>query len=199
MKKITALILLVSILCAAGCGSNGDTTETTGETTTENTTAEEKILSPDIPSDLTLNGETITILYRDGMKDEFWTEEQNGDIVNDAVYNRNATVESKLDCKLEYIPNVSTDWNGGYQSVISQSVLAGDESYDIISGPSFHIPTLIVDGYLSNLNGMKYLDFGKPWWAQSLLETTAFGDKIYLVSGDISMGLIRYLNCTYYI
>ena len=198
MKKITALILLVSILCAAGCGSNGDTTETTGETTTETTTAEEKILSPDIPSDLTLNGETITILYRDGMKDEFWTEEQNGDIVNDAVYNRNATVESKLDCKLEYIPNVSTDWNGGYQSVISQSVLAGDESYDIISGPSFHIPTLIVDGYLSNLNGMKYLDFGKPWWAQSLLETTAFGDKIYLVSGDISMGLIRYLHCTYY-
>lgn len=198
MKKITALILITSILCAVGCGSNGDTIETTGEITTETTTAEEKILAPDIPSDLTLNGETITILYRDGMKDEFWTEEYNGDIVNDAVYNRNAAVESKLDCKLEYIPNVSTDFNGGYQSVISQSVLAGDESYDIISGPSFHIPTLIVDGYLSNLNGMKYLDFGKPWWAQSLLETTAFGDKIYLVSGDISMGLIRYLHCTYY-
>lgn len=96
------------------------------------------------------------------------------------------------------IANPSTDFNGGYQTLISQSILADDESYDIISGPSFHIPTLIVDGYLYNLAEINYLDFDKPWWAQSLLETTAFGDKIFLVSGDISMGLIRYLHCTYY-
>ena len=200
MKRyIACAIMCAMLLSTASCGdAQGQTDVTTpsGAETTENTA--DTAVKPDIPSDLTLGGETITILYRDGMKDEFWTEEQTGDVVNDAVFNRNAAVESALDCKLEYIPNVSTNWDGGYQAVISQSVLAGDEEYDIISGPSFHIPTLIVDGYLSNLNGMNYLDFDKPWWAQSLLETTAFGDKIFLVSGDISMGMIRYLHCTYY-
>ena len=200
MKRyIACAVMCAMLLSTASCGdAQGQTDVTTpsGAETTENTA--DTAVKPDIPSDLTLGGETITILYRDGMKDEFWTEEQTGDVVNDAVFNRNAAVESALDCKLEYIPNVSTDWNGGYQAVISNSVLAGDEEYDIISGPSFHIPTLIVDGYISNLNGMNYLDFDKPWWAQSLLETTAFGDKIFLVSGDISMGMIRYLHCTYY-
>ena len=199
MKRIIAYILLVAmILAAGGCGS-ADNGNDSGTTRSDDTTAaEEKALVPDVPDDLSLNGETITILYRDAMKDEFWTEEQNGDIVNDAVYDRNAAVESRLKCRLEYIPNPSTNWDGGYQSMISQSVLAGDEAYDIISGPSFHLPTLIVDGYLYNLNEIDYLDFDKPWWAQSLLETTSFGDKIFLVSGDISMGLIRYLHCTYY-
>ena len=199
MKRIIAYILLLTtIVAACGCGAaeNGNDSGTTRSDDTA--AAEEKALVPDVPDDLSLNGETITILYRDAMKDEFWTEEQNGDIVNDAVYDRNAAVESRLECRLEYIPNPSTNWDGGYQSMISQSVLAGDEADDIISGPSFHLPTLIVDGYLYNLNEIGYLDFDKPWWAQSLLETTSFGDKIFLVSGDISMGLIRYLHCTYY-
>ena len=47
---------------------------------------------PDIPDDLDFEGETITILYRDEMKNEFWTEEVNGEVVNDAVFARNAAV-----------------------------------------------------------------------------------------------------------
>lgn len=200
-KKIFALISLALSLSLtaqfAACGEAAEkpTDDSESDTSDIQSSAE---LTPDIPSDLDLGGETVTILYREAMKDEFWTEEQNGDVVNDAVYDRNIAVENQLNCKLEYIPNPSTDWGGGYQSMISDSVLAGDEAYDIISGPSFHIPTLIVDGYLYNLNGLNYVDFEKPWWTQSLLETTAFGDKIYLVSGDISMGMLRYLHCTYY-
>ena len=197
LKSIAAILIPLTFLASCG-GTQGEANTTTDDKTVTTAPAEDTKLTPDIPDDLTLSGETITILYRDAMKDEFWTEEQNGDVVNDAVYDRNAAVENKLDCKLEYIPNVSTDWNGGYQSVISQSVLAGDEAFDIISGASFHIPTLIIDGYLYNLNEVKHLNFENPWWTQSLLETTAFGDKIFLVSGDISMGLIRYLHCTYY-
>ena len=195
MISLALSLLLTAELAACGEAAQNPTDDAESDTSDIQTGAE---LAPDIPSDLDLGGETVTILYREAMKDEFWTEEQNGDVVNDAVYDRNTAVENQLNCKLEYIPNPSTDFNGGYQSMISNSILAGDEAYDIISGPSFHIPTLIVDGYLYNLNGLAYVDFEKPWWTQSLLETTAFGDKIYLVSGDISMGMLRYLHCTYY-
>ena len=60
------------------------------------------------------------------------------------------------------------------------------------------IPTLIIEGCLYNLNEIPYLDFDKPWWTQNLAETTAFGDKLFLVSGDISMGMIRYIHCLYF-
>ena len=145
MISLALSLLLTAELAACGEAAQNPTDDAESETSDIQTGAE---LAPDIPSDLDLDGETVTILYREAMKDEFWTEEQNGDVVNDAVYDRNTAVENQLNCKLEYIPNPSTDFNGGYQSMISNSILAGDEAYDIISGPSFHIPTLIVDGYL---------------------------------------------------
>lgn len=202
MKQYKIAAFMLASLLLVSCGTTAplsDVTETSDNSDSLVSDAQfDSEPTPDIPDDLDFEGETITILYRDEMKNEFWTEESNGEVVNDAVFARNAAVEDRLNCTLEYIPNTSTDWYGGYQAVISNSILAGDEAYDIISGPSFHIPTLIVDGYLYDLSTVDYVDFNQPWWTQSLLETTSFGGKIYLVSGDISLGMIKYLHCTYF-
>lgn len=198
MKKRQYLSMLLLTAILASCGEAVPAADTTASDAPGTTAAPvETELAPDLP-DLDLKGETITILYRDAMKNEFWTEEQNGEIVNDAVYDKNVAVEDRFNCKLEYIANTDTNWNGGYQGVISKSVLAGDEAYNIVSGPSFHMPTLILENCLYNLNNLDHLDLSKPWWVQSLLETTAFGDKVYLISGDISLGMLKYIHLTYF-
>ena len=195
--KRTITLLLLAALILAGCGESGQPADTTADSDTPQTDAVETGITPDLP-DLNLNGETITIMYRDSMKNEFWTEEQNGEIVNDAIHTRNKAVEERFNCVLEYIPNVDTNWGGGYQGVISQSILAGDEAYDIVSGPSYHITSLIPEKMMCDLNTIDHLDFDKPWWNQGLLDTTSIGNKIYFVSGDISLGMIKYLHCTFF-
>ncbi len=219
MKKsrfLAAVLALLMLLSSAGTmtACSGEETSDPGsepaaadsvpvdteETADTQTTAEtETELTDNVPDTVKLGGDTVTILYREAMANEFIaSDEYAGEIVNDAILEKNHRVEERLEVTLEHIPNPSTDWNGGYQSVISQSIIAGDESYDIISGPSYHIPTLIVEGYLYNLNEVPYLEFEQPWWTQSLMETTAFNNKLYLVSGDISLGMIKYLHCTFF-
>ena len=86
MKKRQYLSMLILTAILASCGEATPSADTTAADAPGTTAAPvETELAPDLP-DLDLKGETITILYRDAMKNEFWTEEQNGEIVNDAVY-----------------------------------------------------------------------------------------------------------------
>lgn len=213
LAAVLALLMLLSTAGTMTACSGAETSDPGGEPAAVDSTADdaeeaagaedvpetEAELTDNVPDTVKLGGDTVTILYREAMANEFIaSDEYAGEIVNDAILEKNHRVEERLEVTLEHIPNPSTDWNGGYQSVISQSIIAGDESYDIISGPSYHIPTLIVEGYLYNLNEVPYLEFEQPWWTQSLMETTAFGNKLYLVSGDISLGMIKYLHCTFF-
>lgn len=205
MKRTRLISLSLCLLLpafAASCSREPAVSAgTTGAADTEAVSeigTTERFRRDNLPSDLNLGGDVVTILYRAAMKDEFYADDMNGELVNDAVFQKNSNVEDRLNVKLKYLPNESTDWGGGYQRVISQSVLAGDEAYDIVSGPSFHLPTLILDGCLCNLRDVPYLEFDMPWWTQNLIETTSFGDKLFLVSGDISLGMIRYIHCTYF-
>lgn len=101
-KHIARILLTVLLLSTISCENTNEQNVIIGNDESTDSQSVEKDIKPNIPNDLTLNGETITILYREQMKDEFYAEEQNGDIVNDAVYDRNAAVQATLDCKPEY-------------------------------------------------------------------------------------------------
>ena len=203
--KHTAYLLLslmiLSVVSSCGGQESIDTDQLIDEsvsgTNTENTEAAEDVISCSLPDDLSFENEVIKIMYREQMEREF-TASADGDSVDAAVYARNLAVEERFNVKLEYLPNPSQDWNGGYQRMVSQSVMANDYAYDIVSGPSYHMPTLILQNCLLDLDNVEYLDFDKPWWSQGLKETTAIGGKIFLVSGDISLGMLRYIHCLFY-
>ena len=198
-KWLCLLLALLMTLPMAACSSGEKAPETVEtEAGIEETAGEtETELHDGVPADLVFDGEEIKILYRGAFTDEFTTE-GDGDIVNQAVYMRNLTVEERLGVTLTYLPNESTDWNGGYQSVILKSVLAGDQSYDIVSGPSYHTPTLILDNAILPLNDVSYLSLDKPWWSQGLIDTTTINGKLFFATGDISLGMLRYIHCLFY-
>ena len=202
MKTTAISILILASMLLTACGAAETKTSDSAASGTEKTTEPPQTEAPEEPGpdlpEMDLGGETITVLFREAFRDEFDADTTTGEKLNDAVYEKNEALETQFNCVLDYIPNPSTDWGGGYQAVVSKSVLAGDEAYDIISGPSFHIPTLAYDGYLYNLNDLDYLDLDRIWWSQELEQTSSFGGNVYLVCGDISLGLIRYLHCTYF-
>lgn len=200
-KRSISILLLISFgtMFAASCGEPGGsdvTTELQANVTTIDETSSDE-LSDDLPKDLNFGGETINVLYRDDVVNSFYVSEQTGDIVDDAVYNSNHAVEERLDVKLNMILMAGSANNDreGYMNAISNSVLAGDNAYDLCGVMTYNAPTLIQKGVLTDLLGVKYLNFDKPWWTGDLTELATIGGKLYFASGDISLELTQRIYC----
>ena len=137
-KKLTSLLLALLMVLpafAAGCSesseNNTDTKDATNVTAADNTavdagdTAETEftraMVKDDLPDDLDFGGQEQIILARTKawFEGEMFVEELNGETLNDAVYNRDITVENRLNCVINY--NLQADTNG----VVNKNVTAG--------------------------------------------------------------------------
>ena len=111
-KKLSILLLLAMMLSAfAGCSDTTATEETDATDPAAQTTEAEAVeteeetmyLPDDLPADLNFDGTTVTTFGWSGpVLVEFYVEEQNGEIVNDAIFARNLAVEERLGIELEY-------------------------------------------------------------------------------------------------
>ena len=196
-KKATLIASLLILAQLAACGETAvDPTVTTTESG-DTTEAPTDTRASSLPEKLDFGGKEIKILY--WLEQGECTDEQNGDVVNDALYDRDRAVEDRLGVKLTNIPRSYT-WDGRMQYIetIRQSVMANDDSFDLVSGQYFTMPTLIPDGALLALNETKYIDLSNPWWARGLVEETAINGKVYLASGEIALANIKELSCFFY-
>ena len=182
-----SLILIISLL--AGLSSCGDSSseDTTGTPTT--TSAPEETKRDDLPDDLDFAGAEIKFLCRDsdansGYRNELDFTEEDGDLVNDAIYKRNLDVQERLNVKFT-MQTVNGSWGNRneYLGLVRDSVLAGDDAYDIVVGYEAYIPTLAVEHLVKNLHDIPYIDFDKPWWNKRLLESNTIGGKCYIRLG----------------
>ncbi len=205
MKKVISLMLALLMLtgmlaaCASDDGQSQDTTaaptvaDTTPAPETESPYDANGYLKDSLPADLNFGGEEITTLYwSDVEHQEFFAEEQNGDIVNDAILERNNAVETRLNVKLNY---VGTKGNGSnmdnYLTQARNSYQAGDKQYDIYGTYSRTGAKLVINNLAYNLLNVEYLDLEKPWWPDNLMSEAMFDNRLYFVSGDISTMLLH--------
>jgi ABC-type glycerol-3-phosphate transport system substrate-binding protein len=170
MKKLILSLVLVMILVlicplAAACADSRDTHE--GETTEDggipkdtSTTAEENsdydeigYLRDRLPEDLNFNGEAVNILYWSDVElPEFFTESVTGEVVNDAIYERNLKAEERIGVELKYIgqPGRNTALTE-YTQKVGNSISAGDNEFDIMAAYSQTVANLTYNGYCSDL------------------------------------------------
>ena len=110
-KRILALLLAAMILASAvscGNGNEKETDKATDSDTTANSTeteTEETRLTDSLPEDLDFGGATYTIYAREDLEwgTEMYVDELNGEIVNDAIYNRSRTVDDRLNVAIGQI------------------------------------------------------------------------------------------------
>ena len=206
MKKnisvFLAILLLLPVVLTA-CNDKGGSpaeTKSAGENT-ENTvpveTEPETMYKPDnLPKDLSFNGATVTTFGWAGMngKAEFTVEAQNGEVVNDAIYQRNADAEERLNVKLDFhLPAGDYNNRNAWINELSTAVLAGDDQYDIAAGYSMCLASLAYKRHVQDMNKLPYLDFSQPWWPDSLMNEAVVNDKLYFASGDISTYFTYYM------
>ena len=210
---LAALMLLPAFAGCAGGTENakedgdpavGEVAEPMPGETPEEEAADENLdangyLKDDLP-ELDFGAQNVTVLYWSDVENaEFEVEELNGEIVNDAIFQRNLDVEDRLNVKYTWI---GTPGNNGskdkYVAVAQASVAAGDGAYDIYAAYSRTIGASVVNSLTRPLQDSQYIDYAKPWWPDNLLEESMIHDRLYFVSGDISTNVLHMMYCIYY-
>lgn len=206
MKTIKSILILLILLTLYSCANNSgtdnsaitalDTTVNQVDNNVDNGVETNRSQVKDsLPDKLDFGGITIRILGRDdgtALATEIAAPENTGDVVEDAVYRRNITVEERLNIVIE--PQyVNQNVHGGEQinGLLRKSVLAGDNEYDIAANHMSQFTPLILEGCLINLNKLDYIDFDQPWWNQSFKEQIEVDNKLYFAVGDISLTMTK--------
>ncbi len=206
MKKITALLILATMITAnVSCementsNGGGEKVTTTDEVTVNEPETYSRENTPDSLPTLDFNEATVKIAYRgDDNTRLLETEgEDSGDVVSDAVYRRNISVEERLNVKLEFIAGNSE--HEAYMRDIRTTLMANDDSYDIIDSIQWRATPLAVEGYFKNLADAPYIDYSQPWWSNEYMnDIQVSADTRYLLAGDISIWQLRNMSCMYF-
>jgi hypothetical protein len=204
-KALCAALTLLLTACGNAAAEQETETSQNVQTAPEEAepveTEEETVYVKDsLPESMDLQSRTITTFGWSGPAfAEFYVEEQNGEVVNDAIYSRNRSVEERLNITLAYhLEPGSYDKRNDWVNAVRSSITAGDGAYDITAGYSMAGASLAAKGMCLPLNELEYLDFSKPWWPPSLMDEVTCGGKMYVCSGDISTYMIYYLYGVYF-
>ena len=205
MKKLICICLALSILTGllASCGisetsSNTDSEETVSDTPTitEETEETEETIGANLPKGLDLNGKSVRIKYQESdlfKFDVFLNEELNGELISDALYNRNIRTEDDLNVKLEWIPRDDTgDWHL-FPMEVQNEILAGADFTDLVIFESRWLVDMAVNGYFRDLSKLPYIDLANPWWNGTLMKSLDFGEgRRYMLTGSNSLATFVY-------
>ena len=199
MKKRVPALLLALVLLAASCANgNTDTPDETAPTSAEvpETAAppEETEISDNLP-EITFDGADISVWGDFCIYEGLYEAELNGEVVNDAVAERNTAVSDRFDVKLTF------DYKTGVwrpQTDLTSSVLAGAQAYDLASGVCCYISGSATAGCFRNLNKMEHIDLAKPWYMQFVNDNIPLGDKLVYAAGFFDMPSMVRTHVTFF-
>lgn len=187
-KAIAMLLLLVIAASAGACGGESTGADTTAADTTATAETTSRWLD-DLPDDLDFGGEEVVIHTRGDVlsMQEVGFDEENGDILNDAIYRRNRDIEGRLNVKIT--PYIGAAWNNYIEEVskIRASVFANDNQWQMIAGWYSRITPLFLEGAFMPLDDMEYLDFDAPWWSITKNSKVNLSGERYFMLGDASL------------
>ncbi|MFA6948250.1 MAG: hypothetical protein WCQ72_04655 [Eubacteriales bacterium] len=205
MKKVTlllALALLLASFTACGGTAGNDKTDDTSKTG-DNTTAAETTVAETTVYDTIgahdFGGESFTVLVRNDYEYEIDSDESTGEPVNDAVYGRNNAIEDRYNVSIDIISQPG-DWAHREQfiSYVTSNILAGDNSYQLISGYLNYMPPTVSEGYYQNILDLPYVNVENPWWTQGFTDNMTIGGQLYFAMGDLQLSMLRNAYCGFF-
>lgn len=208
MQKILTITVLSFLLIAVFIACSDNSTDPTSNNGNDDNQVSEKVadgaetmesrLTDNLP-DMDLDGWTLSIIsHHDAISNEstIYSEELNGEIINDAIYQRNSSIESRFNMQIKV--TAGTGWASDY-TMLKNSVLAGSNDYNL----SFILPysvggNMVFDGYLHNMLDVEYINYDKPWWHSNVNEMFTFYDYLPFASSDFLLSTYQYANILIY-
>jgi hypothetical protein len=193
-NKVIGIILAILILFSAlvACGSDkteskidGDITASETAVTVENSEESSVIDYFEGLPENNYNDYEFRFLVRN--MDRWMTDiavfEVNGEIINDAVYERTLNISEKYGLVFKLIKSS----NDNYETDGMNSIIAGDDAYDVIAA---HPRAAAVYGNaklcLDWNSDIPYLSLDNEWWDQDCRANLSINHKLYTMTGDLS-------------
>lgn len=201
-RRVLCLFLaLLMTVPFAGCSSGEavESTETVGAESTENTETEtetetEPLVSDELPES-DFEGYTYMIYNANPESNDWFTtvfvtmEEDSGDAVPSAIFQRNVAVEDRLNIKIE------ESYQTGSQ--IKNAITAADGNFDMSLMQGADTLSLSRNGYLLDLYSLPYQNFDKPWWDSNAAEQLSLCGRLFMGVGDFLTTPIDETICTF--
>ena len=203
LSAALALLMLGGAFSACGetAGSATDASPVSAEPLTEDT-AETEPRETDLLDALPegdFGGRDYTILLRTGKEYEFFSGELTGEIINDAVYERNTTVEDRWNVRIGYVDRATT-WGSGdrFNPELNAMILAGDSDFDIVAGYAAMILGAVEKGLFLNWYDIPHIDVNERWWSAQIADSLTINGKMFAMTGDIALSLWENMVCMYF-
>ncbi|MHB1152038.1 MAG: hypothetical protein ACYCWE_09920 [Eubacteriales bacterium] len=188
--KTTAVLLIIAVyILTAACAEGTDPALKVADTAeTAVTTEAVTEMKANIPDNLDYAGYTYTFLIsgnieNDRQKNDFYSDAETGEPVNDARFIRNTKIEDLLGINIETVEQYGSD--AGYNALL-KSVTASDFSYDTAMLCGYATCKLASNGYLYDINSLQYVDLSQPWWDQKATGDLSIKGRLFYTTGDIS-------------
>ncbi len=189
-KSILALLLAsLMLMSAVSCGDAGSD-ETTADTSSAQTDAVET--EPEITfesvaagyQDRDYGGYTFRVGVRDVVDWQTMdviAEEVTGEVINDAVYNRNVALEDAMNIKVTEIRHdVPTDQ-------LKQAVTPGTDDYDTVTDGLASSSPLVAQNMLLDYRNISTIHADQPYWDPQIYDDCAVMGRTFFMTGDISI------------
>ncbi len=142
-------------------------------------------------SDETFDGYNFRILTRRGQSYDQYQEEDSEDVVRSAIYKRNKAVQERYGITI----TASETTGGNYETEALNSILAGDDAYDLIFPHSRATFNYALQNAAYNINDILSIDLDKPYWASDLRRSLEVNGKLYFLDGDITTHRLSHAMC----
>jgi len=188
------LIAMLASLTLSSCGGSETTTDTTASGSVDTTTAAADTAETlDLP-EKNWEGRKFRVLgYENANRTQFSnfeidSEGENGDVVNDAIFRRNTSIEDKYNVEIVQILD-SSDANHGNATMnhIRQTTLAGEDLYDLAFASVSKIGPLAREGMFYDLNSVDHIDFSKSWWNPEVNEALEISGRLFFTNSDFTL------------
>jgi len=197
------LVLLTAVPAVASCAEKKDDTPASVTTQSVVTAAIEdldslearKLVSDDVP-EMSFDGAEYRIFYQkryttDAIPPE---EEENGDILNDAVLARNRSAEERFEIKIVGIEGQED----AMVRTMMTTVGADEDAYELFMGHSIYSGAAALAGYFNNWYDIPYVDFTKPWFPQETIKELTTNDRMFMTMGDMALSAISNVYCMFF-
>ncbi len=195
IKALSLVLALTFVLaCFAGCANNGDDPKESGTeasgTTADTLSAQEQALA-DL-DEIDWNKDEFTVLHMDGFESEVWGEngivdQESGDsqVINDAVYERNAILEDMGNLTFNHVSKDA----GSVETAIRNEASAPTGDFQLIDYRIGGLCNLALQGYLFNYLtiGDDGIDIDQPWWDTGTADF-CLEDCVFFMTGDVTFG-----------
>ena len=187
---ILALASFSAVLASCGSSEPADTKTTTADTAAHTAIATEEVTTDYMPAfpEKDYGGDEFMFLTSSDADDngvdwktyDIYTENQTGDVIIDAVYERNMWIEETFNVKINEYQCVT-------MTETKKAVNAGVTDYDAVITAIANGCNMGADNYILDLTQVPNIDLKQSWWDQGVLKGTSINNRVYIATGDITI------------